>query len=444
MQTVPAILLGISPLMLSMATMVVGSTLLGTLLSVKMDQAGIAVEAIGLIMALYSLGFVAGTLICPRVVRRVGHIRAFAAFAALSSASALLHAFHIDPYLWAGLRALTGFCLAFLFIIVESWLNSKAPNHMRGQVTSVYMVLYYAAAGSSQLLLTQFDVGGLELFLVVAIALSVSLVPLALTRGDSPQAIPDERLTVGELIRISPMGVVGCFCSGLILGGFNALAPVYARSLDTAPEWVAQFMTTAILAGFILQYPLGRLSDRFDRRKVVVGVTVSLCGVGIAMSLLAPVSAIVALLLVAAYGALALTLYPLSLSHANDYLEPHQLVPASAGLLLCYGVGAIAGPLLASVAMEFRGAGGLFQYIALISALLSLFVLYRMTRREALPNREQSVYVAVPQTTFAISELDPRYEPDEGQLSFDFEMPEAPAAHEDADPPAAEEGETRP
>lgn len=427
MQTVPAILLGISPLILSMAAMVLGTTLLGTVLAIKMDLEGIPVEAIGLIMSLYSLGFVAGTLLCPGVVRRVGHIRAFAAFAALASGSALLHAFHIDPYLWAVLRTLTGFCAAFLFIILESWLNAKAPNHMRGQVMSVYMVFYYAAAGGSQALLVLFDTGGVELLLLVAIALSVSLVPLALARVESPDDIPAARLRLIELIRISPMGVVGCFSAGLIISAFNSLAPVYARTIDLSPGWVAQFMTTAILAGFVLQYPLGRLSDRFDRRLVVVGVTATLSAVGTGMALFAPISTFIALPLVAAYGALSLALYPLCLSHANDYLKPHQLVPAAAGLLLCYGVGAIAGPLLASAAMEFGGRAALFHYIAVVSGCFSVFVLYRMRRREALPSAEQSTFVAVPQTTYIFSELDPRYEPDDGQLSFDFEAVPAPA-----------------
>ncbi|HET8728692.1 MAG TPA: MFS transporter [Alphaproteobacteria bacterium] len=416
------VLLAVVPLIVSMGILVLGNTLFGTLVSLRLDLDGVSIDHIGLIMALYSVGFVAGTLLCPRVVGAVGHIRAFAAFAAIVSAASLAHALWVDEFLWGALRMLAGFCVAFLFTIVESWLNAKAPNEVRGQVMSAYMVVYYLASGSSQSFLSFVDPAGFQLFAVIAMVISLSLVPLTLARVDTPPQIQTDRLSLRALMRISPLGVAGCFGAGLIVGSFYAMAPVYARGVDASPDWVARFMMVAILAGFALQFPVGRLSDRFDRRSVILGLTVATSATGLAIAVFGGLSVWALLILVALYSGLSLTLYPISLSHANDYLTPSQLVPASAGLLLCYGVGAIIGPIAASWAMGRSGTDGLFYYIAFVSALLALFTLWRMTRRQSLPNDEQGAFVAVPQTTYVVAELDPRYEPDnDDQLSFDFE-----------------------
>jgi len=420
-----SVLLAVAPLLVSLGVLLIGTTLLGTLLSLRMDQEGVPVDHIGLIMALYSVGFVVGTRLCPNVVEMVGHIRAFAAFAAVASASALVHALWLDEVTWAVLRMLTGFCMAFLITIVESWLNARSANEVRGRVMSTYMIVTYLSAGSSQAFLWVTDPSGFALFAVVAIAVSLSLVPLALARIESPPQIPGARLRLRELIRISPLGVAGCFGAGLILSAFNALAPVYARGVEDSAEWVGQFMMITILAGFLLQLPVGRLSDRFDRRRVILGLTAATAVTGLLIALLGQVSVWILLPLIVLYSGFSLTLYPISLSHANDYLTPSQLVPASAGLLLCYGVGAIAGPVAASWVMGRLGNDGLFYYIAAVSVLLSAFTAWRMTRRQSLPNEEQGAFVAVPQTTPVVVELDPRYEPvDDDQLSFDFDVRE--------------------
>lgn len=417
-----SILFAVAPLFVSMGVMVLGNTLFGTLVSVRMDLEGVPVDHIGFILAAYSAGFVGGTLACPPLVAKVGHIRAFAAFAALISASALVHALFVDEILWGFLRALTGFCAAFLFTISESWLNAKAPNEVRGRVMSAYMTVYYLCSGSSQVLLILIDPAGFQLFAIVAIVISLSLVPLTLARVETPPDIQAERLSLRALVNVSPLGVAGCVGAGMIVGSFYAMGPVYARGIEASGDFVGVFMLVAIISGFLLQYPAGRLSDKFDRRQVIVGLTLATAVAGLALGALGDHAPWALWPLLTLYAGLSLTLYPISLSHANDYLRPSQLVPASAGLLLCYGVGAMIGPVAAAFLMGRFSNDGLFYFIGAVGLALALFGAWRMTRRQSLPAEEQAAYVAVPQTTFMVSELDPRYEAvDDDQLSFDFD-----------------------
>lgn len=415
------IMFAVTPLLLSAGIMITGNSLLGTLLSVRMDLEGVPVQRIGLVMSLFSVGFVLGTLVCSRILEAVGHIRAFAAFAAIAAASTLIHALYIHEFAWMALRMITGFAVACLFTIIESWLNAQSPNAVRGRVMGAYMAVYYSAAALSQLVLLKIEPVGFELFSLVAIVVCLSLVPLALAKVKTP---PDfgsgERLSLRELIKISPLGVVGCLAAGLLISAFNALGPVYARAVEPTGQFVALFMTTAIFGGFLIQIPFGRVSDRFDRRSVILSITMA--GAAVAFVLAAGVrlhpNAI--LVLVGLFGAIAYTLYPVCLSYANDYMKPSQLVPAAAALLLCYGAGAVLGPIVGAAAMATLGAGGLFALIGVTAIALAIFILWRMNTREAPPIEDQGQYVAVPPTSI-VSTLDPRYEAEEPlQLEFDF------------------------
>jgi MFS family permease len=404
-----SVLLAVAPLLFSAAIMIMGNGLFGTLLAVRMDLDGFDVGTIGFVLAFYAGGFALGTLICPRIVLLVGHIRTFAAFAAIASAAALFHALWVDPIVWAALRLVTGISMAVLFTIIESWLNARAVNAVRGRVMSSYMAVNYTAFGLSQPWLTMMDPASFALFSVVAMLISLSLVPLALTPVETPPVIKVKRFGLRTLIAISPLGVAGCVSVGLISAAFSGMGPVYARTIDPSPNWIASFMMTAIFAGFLLQYPVGRLSDRFDRRQVFLGITISLALISAALALFGGTSMTLLLVLLAAFGGLSYTIYPLSLSHANDFMTPEQLVPAAAGLLLCYGSGAIFGPIVASQVMQLLGPDGLFVWTGSVAALLALFTIYRMTRRAAKPNEEQGSFVSVaPTTTPVAAELDPR------------------------------------
>ncbi|UEM02932.1 MFS transporter [Skermanella rosea] len=419
----------ILPLLVSLGILVLGNGLFSTLLAVRMGAESFPVDRIGIIMAAYSVGFVLGTLRCPRVVERVGHIRAFAAFAALAAISALVHAIVVDQIVWLLLRVVAGFCLAGLFTITESWINASSSNTVRGRVLSVYMTVNYLSLGASQSLITVIDPNGFQIFSLVAILVALSLVPLALSRVQSPGSVGTNRLRVIEIVRISPLGVAGCIGAGLINGAFGSMGPVYVQARGGTVEDVGLFMMVAILSGFLMQFPMGRLSDRFDRRTVFLGAIAGVSAAAVALAFADDVPNLAFAAMLGLYGGLAYSIYPIALAHANDFMSSDEVVPASAGLLLMFGVGSVVGPVLASQVMGLLGFNGLFFYIGSIAGVLVLFTLYRMTARQAKPLEEQGAFVPMPQTatTPIALELNPRAEAagqEADQLAFDFDPPD--------------------
>lgn len=421
MKDLRVILIAVVPLLASALLMVAANGLLGTLLSVRMNLEQFDIGNIGIILAGYAVGFVLGARYGPTMVARVGHIRAFAAFAATGSATALIHPIFVDEVLWGLLRISTGFSLACMLSIIESWLNAKAPNALRGRLLSIYMVVNFTAFAGSQPLLMVTDPAGYELFSLVAILFALSLVPLAVSRVETPPPLTTDRLNFLAVIRISPLGVAGCFVAGMVNSAFNAMGPLYARNIDPSTEWISFFMVTAIAGGLVLQVPMGRLSDYFDRRKVILGLAVAQIVVAASVALFGGINGTILLTLLAIFGGLAYTLYPISLSHANDFMEPTQLLPAAAALLFCFGVGAAIGPIVAGQIMDFTGTWGLFAYIAAVAVLLGIFTVWRMTKRASLPNEDQGSFVAILQTSPVANELDPRYEPEQAEPELDLE-----------------------
>jgi MFS family permease len=429
---------GLAPLLSSVAVLVLGSGLLGTLLALRMDGAGVPVWLIGAVMACYSVGFVGGTLAGPGLIGRVGHVRAFAACAAALASAALAHPLAEHGLAWAALRAASGFSAACLFTVAESWINAASANGRRGRALSTYMAVSYVAQAGSQAMLGWIGPGGFAPFSLVAILVALSLVPLALARGEGPREERAVRLGLARLVRISPLGVAGCFGAGLMGGAFGSLGPVYANALDADPAWVARFMAVAVAAGFALQVPVGRLSDRFDRRSVFLGLCLGVAATAAALALGGSadggMSEVPLLALLAGFGGLAYCVYPTALAHANDHMRPEEIVPASAGLLLTFGLGSIAGPALASAAMGALGPAGLFWHVASTAALLALYAAWRMTRRAALPLGEQGPFVPLPPSATAPAfELTPRA-PDPGDAPQDG----APAGGAPADGPFAD------
>lgn len=408
------------------ALLITGNGLFTTLLAVRMGIENMPAFSIGLVLACFAVGFILGTRTCHWFVDRVGHIRSFAALAALAACTALLHPVFVSPIAWGILRVLTGFCTAGLYTIAEAWINAKVPNEIRGRVLSLYMVSSFLALSLGQLML---NLGGPEtfvLFSVVAMLFSISLVPVALTRMEAPVPDPGGRLSVFALMRISPLGVALCFSSGAINAAFFNMGPLFAQQSGFDTGQVSTFMATAIFAGLLLQWPIGWLSDRFDRRKVVMWV---LAGAAIASLMIAIVGDLpFAMLLsfVAVYGGLAFTLYGQGVTHANDYAETTQLVSVSAGLLFAYGVGAVIGPVAASAIMSFFGPFGLFIFTGALTSALASFVVYRMTRREPLPAEDQTPFSPMPATTSVIAELDPRTDPDEEDTGESVQLVEEP------------------
>ena len=341
-------LAAVGALLASYGLLILGLGLFSTLLSLRTGIEGFPTAVTGLVMSAYFLGMLVGAREGVRVVARVGHIRAFAAFASVMSVTALAHVLFIEPVVWAAMRFLSGFCMAGMVMVTESWLNERATNTSRGQVMSLYMITNYFAAGCGQLLVPVGDPGSFELFSLASIIFSLALVPVLMTSASAPLPATGARVKLGDLYRTSPLGLMGVCCSGLINSVLFSLGPVFARGVGLSLQQTSLFMAVSIMGGLILQWPVGRLSDRVDRRWVLVGacgLTV-LAGTGIILSAGASPAFLYATGLV--YGGVAFTIYALSAAHTNDFAPPGRLVQVASGLLFAYGVGASAGPIVAA------------------------------------------------------------------------------------------------
>lgn len=398
----------IAVLLVAVFILMAGGGPLSTLVSVQLQNSGAAAGAIGAVTTAYFAGLTAGSLTVNRLIARVGHIRAFTAFVSMFSASVLTYSLHIDPVLWAGLRALEGYCIAGVYVCLESWLNDKAPSHARGQVLAFYMVALYLGQAAGQFLLTLGEEGARALpFVGASILLSLAVVPIALTRQAPPDPPPLAPLNLKGLYRASPLGMAGAVGTGVMLGAFYGFGAVFARDIGMTTGQTATFMSAAILGGVVLQWPLGRLSDVIDRRLVIIGTAAGVTAVAAALAWSGAWPGGMRLLAIALFGGGAFALYPLCVAHTNDRLSAEERVSASGGLVLAYSAGAMAGPMLAAGAIAWLGAPGLFAAIAAAGTLMVAYALWRTGARAAVPNAEQQRYVILPRTTPAAASLDP-------------------------------------
>ena len=387
------ILAPVAALLISVSILLAGQGLQGTLLPVRASLENFPTLAIGIMGAAYFLGFTLGCLRGGELVQRVGHVRVFLAMTALASAAPLLHGLVLNPIAWGLLRALTGFCFAVLYIVIESWLNECSTNENRGTVFSVYVMITLTVLAAGQMMTLLYDPAGLELFLIASVLVSLGAIPVALSLSPSPEQPTAVELDMRRVLRISPAGSIGCLAVGLANGAFWSLAPVFTAGISTNTSLAAWFMSSAVLGGALSQWPLGFASDKFGRRKVILGA--ALFGVGIAASVLLSGNGLgfwAVNLVGAAWGAVAFPLYAISVAHANDYAEPEDYVMVSSGLLLMYGMGAIAGPFIASLFMSYIGAVGLFGFSAIVHSALAIFVLHRMLQRASTPDERHMAY----------------------------------------------------
>lgn len=398
-------LIGISALLMGVFAMNVGFGLQATLLGVRAGQEGFSVLLTGFIMATYYLGYIGGSLYSPRLVLKVGHIRVFAALASLASSAALLHAVFVTPLTWVILRIITGFCLAGLFIVSESWLNHASTNQNRGGVLSIYMVISLGASALGQLLLNAAPVGGMELFILVSVLVSLSLIPIVLTSRVIPLLSSSPRTKIRKMFKTSPMGVVGCFATGLINGAFWGMGAVYAHTVGLDTQGISLFMAIVVLGGIISQWPLGWLSDRIDRRWVLAGLSAAVMASSIGLVLAGEASLNIMFVLGAIFGAAAFPLYAISIAHVNDVTTHDDFVPASSTLLLLYALGAFFGPFAAGAVMHMVGASGLFYYTMVVSALLGAFTLKRLYFGSAVKSADKEDFMAMPKTSVQVYEM---------------------------------------
>ncbi len=385
-------------LLLGFGLMQMGNTLQGTLLSIRGGIEGFLPAQIGAVGASFWVGIVIGSLLCGKLIQGVGHIRAFLALGAIASTAPLLHLLVMNPIAWVAVRALTGFCFAGLFIVVESWLNSAATDETRGQILSVYAMTGLLAGIVGQLLLPATNPAGFRPFCIVAIIIAFALVPIALTRAVAPtHEGGGTRISLRRLYQQSPFGLVAASLCGVTTSAFFTLGPIFAQRGGLDNAGVAAFMAFGTLGGFLMAWPVGWLSDRFDRRFVIIGAAITSAAALLAMIKLLPEepSRWLVYLCVAIFGGTIVPTYSVVMAHVNDAVGEGEFVAASGGLLIMQGVGAAAGPLLAGLAMSASEHGLSYTLIA-AQVLMAAFGVYRSTRRAAPPETHKGAFVVEP------------------------------------------------
>jgi len=414
----------LTALLAGVALLLAGGGLLGTLLAVRGSQEGMADVTMGLIMSGYFVGFFLGTFTAPPLIRRIGHNRAFAFCAAAVAASVLMHAITTGPVAWALLRVLTGAGLVTLYTVIESWLSAQAPNERRGQVFAAYMVINLLALALGQQLLRLAPTDGFALFSVVAILVCLAMMPVSWTRLSPPPAHPAAPFRLLRVYREAPSAALGALLSGLAMGAFWGLGPLFAARVGLPSVQIATFMSVAILGGAALQWPLGRWSDNGDRRRVLAGIAVAATVVAL---LLMPLTDSPQLLFagIFIYGGLAFAVYPISVAHLMDRLEPADVLGASSALLLLHGVGAMFGPALAGLAMQRFGSPALLGWFALIHLLLALSVLVRVGLRGG--ETSHGHFMPMLRTTPMALELLPEHDPAVPESDPDIPTPDTPS-----------------
>lgn len=382
------------PLLLGMGVLMLGAGLQSTLLGVRATLEGFPTTVTGFVMSCYYVGYLLGTVTAPRLIHRVGHVRVFAALAAVASTVTLVQAAYVQPLPWALLRLLTGFCFAGIYVVAESWLNAAATRDNRSRLLASYMVVLYVGLGGAQFLLIVSNPATAAPFMVVSALISVAVVPILLSSQASPGVVVPRAVRFRELYRASPVGVVAATVAGLITSTIFAIGPVYARlkGLDTTD--IATFMAVSILAGVTTQYPVGTLADRFGRRAVIAGVCALASAAAGAVVFIPGLPHGLLLAASAVFSGLALTIYSLGISHVNDRLEPSQMVAASSALLLLNGSAAIVGPVLTSSAIALYGPIAYFAVMGTLSGLLAIHCLWRSSRRGPVPQAERGPAIA--------------------------------------------------
>jgi MFS family permease len=376
-----------------MGVLMLGAGLQGTLLGLRATLEGFPALLTGTIMSCYYVGYVLGTVIVLPLVRQIGHIRVFAALAAVASMAILVQGSFVNPLVWAAMRLVSGLCFAGIYVVAESWLNDRSSRANRGRLLAVYMLVLYVGLGAAQFLLIVSNPLTPNPFMLVSVLISLAMVPIMVSAQQLPARSVPQEVSLPDLYRNSPLGVVGVTVSGLISATIFSMGPVYARLSGLATTKVATFMGVSILAAAVPQYPVGRLSDRMDRRTLIAAVCTLATLVAGSIVAFPAMPHAVFLTLAALFSGLVLTLYSLSVSHVNDKLEPAQMVAASSALLLLNGTAAAIGPVLAGALMANFGPRAYFATLATLTGVLAVYDLWRKSRRKPVPPAQKGPFV---------------------------------------------------
>jgi MFS family permease len=393
----------ISALLLAVALLLTGNGLLGTLIPVRGQMEAFSTFSIGLLGSTYFLGFAAGCIFGPHLVRRVGHIRTFTAMASIVAAVSLGHGLIALPAPWWAMRAATGFCFAVLYIVIESWLNERATNETRGTILSAYLFINLTVITIGQMMMTLADPAQLTLFAVTSILVSIAVVPVALSAAAAPQPIETVQVRVRKLYRTSPIAFIGCLGVGLANGAFWTLGPLFVQRSGFGITAVALFMSATVLGGAAGQWPAGYFSDRVDRRRMIVAMA-GLAGLaGVALIAMSGLPLVWLLAMAAAWGAFAFPIYAITVAQANDHAAATEFVEISSGLLLVYAAGAVTGPMIATAFMNVLVPGGLYAFTAFVHALVLACAWWQLGREKPVPAEEHTPFVEALQAAQTVS-----------------------------------------
>ena len=388
-------------LLFGMFLLMLGNGLQGTLLGVRGSIEGMSPQTMSWVMTGYFVGFLFGSQLTPNMIRRVGHVRVFAALGSLVSACLILYAAWTNPYFWFLLRIIVGFCFSGIYVVAESWLNDSSSNETRGQTLSAYLIVQMMGIVLAQAVLNFADPSGYMLFIIISVVVSLSFAPILLSVSPAPQFQTSKRMTLSQLWSISPLGVVGQFFLGAIFAALFGMASVYGTERGLTVKDISLFVAAIYFGGMILQYPIGWVSDRMDRRVLIFIV----CSIGTFFSFAANLSDNFIWLLIVAFiiGGVSNPLYSLYIAYTNDYLGHDDMASASGGLIFLTGIGAIFGPSIVGWLLDAYGAASYFWFIGTVMAIMGSYALYRMTQTSSTAVEDTSTYAPITPTSTPIA-----------------------------------------
>ncbi len=381
-------------LLFGMLLLMMGNGMQGTLLGLRGAIEGFSADELAYVMSGYFLGFLGGSRLTPGMIRRVGHVRVFAAMASIISAMFILYAAIPSVIAWGLMRIVVGFCFSAVYIVAESWLNDSATNETRGKLLSIYMIVQMMGIVIAQMALNLADPGGYELFVTISVLVSLSFAPILLSVSPAPVFNTTQPMTLRRLFETSPLGCVGTFFLGGIYSAMFGMSAVYGTQAGLNVAEISVFVAMFYVGGLVLQFPVGWISDRMDRRVLILALN----AIGAAVAVLGIAFGRTEFVLYACafmIGGLANPLYSLTIAYTNDFLDPQDMAAASAGLMFINGVGAIGGPLIVGYAMQAVGPWAFFAYLGALMGMTSLYALYRMTQRPSVAVSDTASYAPV-------------------------------------------------
>ncbi|ARE82410.1 putative MFS-type transporter YcaD [Roseovarius sp. EC-HK134] len=388
------VLSGAWALLLGMMLLQVGNGMQGTLLGVRGALEGFSTYEMSVVMSSYFVGFLFGSRMAPDMIRRVGHVRVFAALGSMISAVLILYPTITEPWAWSIGRVLIGFCFSGVYVTAESWLNNSATNATRGKALSLYMIVQMIGIVSAQGLMVLADPSGYVLFVIPSVLVSLAFAPILLSVSPTPAFGTTKPLSLRQIMKISPLGCVGMLLTGGVFAAQFGMAAVYGAEAGLSVGQISAFVASFYVAAVVAQYPLGWLSDRMDRRKLIAAVSLG-TGIGAVVGMLLGDNFWFLMLAAFIVGGTSNPLYSLLIAYTNDFLAHEDMAAAAGGMVFINGLGAIAGPLMVGWMMGVMGPGGYFLYIAILMFAMVAYAIYRMTQRKAPTVRETDRYMPV-------------------------------------------------